>query len=416
MSERRGSCEWRSAVAVVVAASVVAVGATSCAAPSGGGTVTQGIYSGQYSITGSPVTYGYDGVAGEDLNLNFADNRSGEMSTPQLSLVAPDGATVPVSETRGSYTKRYQLPSTGRYIIRMRYPDLDTLVRTYFLVVSRDEDRGEVGLGPIGPVLAGQRVTVHYSGQAGERLNRFAVDRVQAPDGQLVPDNGLRFGQVTLPTTGSYSLETARADAVLSHDLPPIPVALGATVVPGLVSGQHVDLLYAGTAGEAIGIAAPYSSSSVELRSPDDSPVSSSGVRHVLPATATHRVAVTRRYAGSLATTVWITHDLDLGVVGEGLWAAPSRMPGQSVALTWPGVAGQSFRIRTFDPPGLKPQVTVTSPNGTGLSGVSDPVAPATGDRWTTFTPTQSGEHAVLVVPRSTEDSGPISVEFDALP
>lgn len=408
----RDRCSRALMVGAVVA---MALGVTSCAAPSGGVTVTQGVYAGEYSITNSPVTYFYDGVAGQDLNLYFVDNRSGEASTPLATLVAPDGTVVPAVAARGSYAKRYLLPATGRYTIRLQYPDLDTGVRSYYLIVSRDEDRGVVGLGPLGSAQPGQRITVRYDGIAGERLNRHGVDRVIGPDGQLVVDNGLRSEQVTLLSTGSYRLEFERSDALLSHDLPAIPAALGATVVPGLVAGQHVDLLYPGTAGEAIGLAASGGSSTAELRTPADAPLGP-GIRQVLPSSGTYIVAVTRRYASTVGTTVWLSRDLDLGVLAEGSWPTPTRVPGQSIALTWSGVTGQSFRIRTLDPPGVKPSITVTAPDGTGMSGVPDPAPTSSSDPWTVFTPAQTGAHGVLVSPRASDDHGLITVELDALP
>jgi hypothetical protein len=220
---------------------------------------------------------------------------------------------------------------------------------------------------------------------------------------------------VTLPATGSYRLESERSDALLSHDLPAIPVSLGATVVPGLVLGQHVDLLYPGSAGEAVGLAAPGGAAPVELRTPADAPMPP-GARHVLPTTGTYIVTVFRQYSLPVGTTVWLSHDLDLGVLGEGSWPTPTRVPGQSIALTWSGVTGQSFRIRTLDPPGVKPTITVTAPDGTGMSGVPDSASASSSDRWTVFTPTQTGAHGVLVSPRTSDDHGLITVELDALP
>lgn len=413
--DRTGVQVRRSPTGAVVVIAVIAALVTSCTAPSGGGTVTQGTYGGEYSITSSPVTWFYDGVAGQDLNLFATDNRTGETSTPSLSLAAPGGAVVPVAERRGSYTQRYLLPVTGRYTIRLQYPDVDTFVRRFYLAVSRDEDHGPVGLGPLGPVIIGQRVTVHFDGSAGERLNRFGVDRITGPDGQPVADNGVRSGQVTLPVSGRYDLEFARSDAVLSHDLAPMPATLGGTTLPDLVSGQHLDLLYPGTSGEALGLAAPFSSSTLELRTFDDAPLAT-GVRNVLPASGTYRVVVTRRSAGTTPATVWLSHDLDLGVLGEGSWPTASRVPGQSITAAWSGVAVESFRIRTLDPPGLKPTVRVTAPDGTALVGVLDPASPSSSDSWTIFTPNVTGSHGILVTPRSTEDSGLITVELDALP
>jgi hypothetical protein len=397
----------------VVAAVLIAAG---CAAPSGGTVVTQGFYDGEYSII-SPVSYGYDGVAGQDLNLYFSDTRTGETSTPSLTLVAPGGGAVAATELRGSYTKRFILPVTGRYSIQLRYPDADTGVRRYLLAVSRDEDRGLTGTGRLGSVIAGQRVTYRYAGTAGERLNRYGVDRVVAPGGAAVLNNGIRSAQVTLPATGEYLIEVAGFDAVLSNDLPPVDVALGATLVPELLPGQHVDLRYPGTAGEALGIGASSSAYSVELRTPADAPFtpsSSRGTRSVLPAAGTHIVVVSSSPFAGPGTIIWLSNDLDLGVRGEGSWPADGRAPGQSFVVSYVGVAGQQVRLRTLDPPGLKPLVTLSAPSGSIVEGVTEPGYPS--DPWTTYTLSETGTHRVLVVPASAYDQGPITLQIDDLP
>jgi hypothetical protein len=393
-----------------------------CAAPSGGTVVTQGYYDGEYSII-SPVTYGYDGVAGQDLNLYFTDTRTGETSTPSLTLVAPGGAAVPALELRPNYTKRFILPVTGRYAIQLRYPDADTGVRRYLLAVSRDEDRGPTGLGRLGAVLAGQRVSYDYAGTAGERLNRYGVTRIVGPGGVEVTNNGLRNAQVTLPVTGDYRLTVELSNAVISHDLAPIDAGLGATAVPELLPGQHVDVRYAGTAGEALGIGTSNSTYSVELRLPGDAPfpggLPSRGTRYVLPVDGTYPIALTGNpNDGSAGTSLLLSADLDLGERGEGSWPAVGRVRGQSFTVTYEAPAGAQVRLRTLDPPGVKPAIVVTAPSGSTVEGVRDPEPPvvSVSDPWSTYTLSESGAHRILVIPASGSDGGSITLEIDALP
>lgn len=409
---RKSFVRNRYVVAALATAALSLVLAVGCAAPSGGTVVTQGYYSGQYSITNSPVTYSYDGVAGGSLNVHFVDSLSGETSTPLASLVAPDGVTVPAVELRGSYARRYVLPLTGRYTIRLQYPDVDTYVRRYDLAISQDEDRGLTGLGRLGSALPGQRVTYHYAGTAGERLNRYGVDRVIGPDGQTVVNNGIRSGQVSLPATGDYRVDAVGRTMVLSHDLEPVNVSIGATIVPLLVAGQHIDLLYSGAAGEALGVGLGGGSTSFELRGTNDAPLVG-GFRYVLPADGTYRVVVTEMaFTPTSAGTLWMSHDLDLGTLTAGSWPATGRAPGQSVVATYSAVAGQPFRLRTLDPPGVKPSVAVTDPNGLALGGVVD--STSSSDPWATYTPMKSGPHQILVTPRSTYDGGLVTIELAA--
>lgn len=419
-SQGRGRRGRRPLPVLLGTALAVVLIAAGCAAPSGGTVVTQGFYDGEYSII-SPVTYGYDGVAGQDLNLYFVDTGTGEESTPSLRLVAPGGATVAASELRGGYTKRFILPVTGRYSIHLRYPNNDTSVRRYTLAVSRDEDRGVTGLRRLDSVLPGQQVTYDYAGTAGERLNRYGVLRILGPGAAEVTNNGLRSAQVTLPATGTYRLVVDRPNAVISHDLPALDVAPGATTVPELLPGQHLDLRYVGVAGEVLGVGNANTSYRAELRLPGDVPfptgLPSRGTRYVLPVDGTYLVVLTNNAAfGSGGTAVWLSADLDLGVRGEGSWTAVGRVPGQSFTVTYVATAGAPVRLRTFDPPGVKPAVIVSAPSGSTVEGVRDPSPPFVSDPWSTYTFTESGPHRILVVPASDYDNGNITLEIDALP
>jgi len=408
---------WCPRIAVVLV--VLAAGVTACAAPSGGGTVTQGYHSGEISILNSPITYTYDGVAGQDLNLYHGLASDSDPGTT-LTLVAPDGNAVVPIERRPGPTDRFILPTTGRYTIRLAYPTVDTQVRRYTLGVSRDEDRGATGLGPLGPTLVGQRVTYHYAGTAGERLNRYLVDRVVAPDGTVVGDNGLRSSQVTLTLSGDHRIEVTNSVAVLSQDLPAIAATLGRVDLPPLLQGQHIDLTYPGAADEAVGVGFG-SNVSVDVRRSDWSPIpatpSARGSRFVIPGDDTIRVVVTGQPFGDpQPSAVWLSHDLELGVVGEGLFATPSRLPGQSIRLVHDRPLGGAFRLRTFDPPGTKPAIRVSGPSGLTLTGAAatDPSLP--GDPWTTYTPVEAGSHSIMVVPTLSPGTGTISIEIDDLP
>jgi hypothetical protein len=322
---------------------------------------------------------------------------------------------------RYTFVRRYILPTTGRYSIQLRPLPEDLTVRRYTLGVSRDEDRGPTDLGVLGSVLLGQRVTYHYAGTAGERLNRFAVDRVVAPDGSTVADNGVRSAQVTLPVTGDYRIETTASGAALSNDLPPIAATVGTTALPELVRGQHVDLRYSGTAGEALGVGITTTASAVELRLPDDSPFPTTPgtrvPRFVLPEDGEYTVNVTAGWSPNpLGAAVVLSHDLDLGLRGEGSWPAVGRLHGQSFTVTTAAGAGTPFRLRTLDPAGTKPRLRVTAPGGSVVAGVPDPWTPGVSDPWTTYTPTETGAHQILVTPTSASDGGLITLEIDVLP
>jgi len=410
---------------VITVLAVAAAVLPACAAPSGGTTVAQGVHVGEYSVLNSPITYTYDGVAGRRVNILLYDSRpffAPDQGPPAFDLVAPGGSVVPTAAQRQA-TRIFVLPVTGRYTIRFRYPVADLGVLTYTLAISQDEDRGPTGLGPITPfgsLIPGQSVSFSYAGAAGERLNRVGVDRVVAPDGTEVANNGLRPAQVTLPVTGSYRIEVTQPGAVISNDLAPIPVTLGATPVPPLLSGQNVDLLYPGTAGETLGLGSTLNVS-VQLRTPDDTPVDPAEIvprtRYTLPVTGTYRV-VARGGFNTTGTSVWLSNDLDLGVIGEGSYPTPGRNPGQALSARVTVTAGEQFRIRTFDPPGVKPGVLVRSPGGAILNGVPETGPTFVSDPWVTYTATESGVHHLLVVPTNVgavPGADLITLEFDRL-
>jgi hypothetical protein len=50
------------------------------------------------------------------------------------------------------------------------------------------------------------------------------------------------------------------------------------------------------------------------------------------------------------------------------------------------------------------------------VAGVPDPWTPGVSDPWTTYTPTETGAHQILVTPTSASDGGLITLEIDVLP
>lgn len=348
----------RGIVVVLVVATLLAAG---CVAPSGGTVIGPGFYTGGISII-APVTYYYDGSAGEKLNLYAFYGEPGDYVTtapPEITLTLPGGGTLaPVRvvpdppSPESPVSKHYELPTTGRYRIDLKYPGLGTQAWTYRLWVSLDEDRGVTGLGSVGGATFGQTVTYTYEGTAGERLN-VAGAEVLDQGGNPVPVNGRLSNQHTLPDTGTYLLRDATCcgSVTLSHDLVLGPIGLGLTGLPPLLDGQHALYTYAGSAGEALNLGAGanetvYPAYLPEILAPDDTPLSSAWgtTRHELPVDGDYTIAA-RDYI-STDGVVTLTHDLEGGTLALGRTVVSGVRPGQTFAFDYQGAIGEQLLLR----------------------------------------------------------------------
>ncbi len=382
--------------------------AAACApqVPPAGGLVGLGEHSGQ--IANASVYYQYDGVAGEQLNvglmltqIDFFFSEAGV----NLAVYAPDNSHPPTLRplTCGvnTCTASYQLPVDGRYTIALEATNpLMTTVRTFWLTLSHDEFMGPVPFeAPIPAPVLGQVLSYNYAGTAGESLNSF-VATVLDPGGNTVLDG---TGNATLPTTGTYTIVIRGHGAVLSHDIVGGSVALGENVTQPLLSGQRQTYTYAATAGETLGFFTE--GARLELLDPSSTAVlSTTGLprRAVLSATGTYQILVTNLLYSTSTIHVWVSHDVDGGVVTPGVVQAPLLDPGQSVAYRYAGVAGETLQVSaTKSLPGVGPEVMLFAPDGTELASSRPSV---------TSVLTVSGTHLVVVLPNRQDPNVTVTV------
>jgi hypothetical protein len=380
--------------AALAAAMVAGLVVAACAVPSGGVAVGLGRYTGQ--IGPAPVTYYYDGTAGEHLNVApFFSHYDLEGIMDYTEVVAP-GGTVLIPVRVAGMVQQVLLPTTGRYQIVMHMVPVDLTdvgVKNYTLALSHDEDRGAIGLGVLpAPTLPGQQVTYTYAGTAGERLN-VAASSLTFPDGTVHPG-----GQILLPESGTYVVTLGWVIAgpgALSHDLVGGPVTLGHTSTPSLLQGQHVVYSYDGTAGEALGL--EVEASQVTLLAPSGTQVTSclpSCPRFILPEDGTYTISTTTTSHG-----LWLTHDRDDGAILPGTTSATGLMSGQSVSYTYSGSAGETLRVYADDnAPGVLPVSMLTDPAGNIVAGTGY----NDGTRyWSSYTLPTGGTYRLVVTPRS---------------
>lgn len=372
------------------AAAALLVLAVGCAAPSGGTVVGPGTYSGEFSII-SPITYYFDGTAGDRLNACVVWYTGGETFTAPVTVTKSGGPVLTPRPDGG-----WDLPATDRYKLEFRYTGVDTFPHTYYFSLNVDEYRGVTGLGLLeraGP--CGQRLTYTYEGAAGEVLNVYEAT-VFDPSGAEVPENGQLEGQHVLPVTGDYTVLVGARTAALSHDIFAGPIGLGRTALPVHLPGQWVRYDYAGSTAEALGVssgAGAFGMSGTTVVAPGGTLLTGDYVgspRLVLPDDGLYTVA-------ALGGEIWLSHDLEAGELQVGANPVPGLVPGQSVAFDLTGSPGQVVQLRTTDNvPGVPPKVFLSDPLGSVLT--FDPYDDGT-NQWDRYTLSADGTHRVLVTP-----------------
>jgi hypothetical protein len=337
---------------------------SACVAPSAPATVIGlGTYRSAISAS-SPVSYYYDGTAGERLNVAVAVENTSVGNAGSIKITTSAGATVDSAEVDGYNLDHPVLPTTGRYTITIRTSPSNLLAQQSTLTLSHDEFRGPVPLGVQLPVLAqGQTLTYSYAGTAGEKLDVIAVE-VIAPDSTVLVavTDGEETGRVTLPVTGTYTVVQPYSNpAAVSHDLTGGPLSIGATPIPPLAPGQHVYFTYSGTAGEVIDLGLVYNNALVLDPAGNliDS-VSTQRVRLTLPTTGQYTVIVLDGVG-----SVYLTHDYDGGVLSVGDTAGPTLLFGQALAYDYSGTAGETLQISVdYHESGPGPAEHLTDPDG----------------------------------------------------
>jgi len=410
-------------VSVVGVLAVLAAALVACVPPAGG-VVGLGVHRGSIS-TISPANFYYDGTAGDRLNVWSVegDGTIDGSQVHQVTIRNPDGTVLTPIRQAPPVSRTVELPTTGRYRIQLTVPPTFLDILPITLALSLDEHRGPASLGTLEtPLYTGQMLTWTWDGTAGDRLNVFRAT-LRDPGGVPVPENGELRGQVTLPETGTYTVEVLLAFAALSEDIDGGTIDLGLTTTPPLLPDQHISYQYSGTAGEAIGMRAD-SSEIHRIVDPGGAVVKPDGAstqRVVLPSTGNYRVILTKGAFPRLAQAVdlWVGGDVDAGPISAGVTTTPGIDPGQSVSYSYAGTAGEQLWVRTIRflpwPPtgGGMPNITmaVFAPDGSPVTGshVDDGT-----HSWLVHDLATSGTHRVVLTPLAPRP--PIEVGIHSVP
>jgi hypothetical protein len=378
--------------------------AAACAAPAGG-VVGLGTHTGQIAV--SPVTFYYDGTAGERLNVGvLISHYDVEPIDDWTEVRAPDGtALIPL--IRSGTSQQVDLPTTGRYRVVLHMvpaSPTDAGAKNFRMDLSHDEYRGAVALGPIpAPPFIFQRWSFTYAGTAAEGLNVF--NAVLTEPGGTQHDTG-HYGSLhlALPVTDGYTVTVGGNHGMLSHDIDGGTAALGANQSPvPLVNGQRVVFTYAGTAGEALGIGTTDTSVGGNV-TPSGGTMTAANIspaydRYVLPETGTYTFMLTPRAFVSSPAKLWLTHDRDGGALVPGDNVVTGLLHSQSVAFTYEGTAGDTLKMYPQDnAPGTLPRALLADPGG-------NPLAPSSYDGSYVWILPSTGTYHMVVTPQPAASS-----------
>jgi YD repeat-containing protein len=352
----------------------------------------------------------YTGVAGQRLTLAsyFQQAQQGN-ATAQLSIYKPDGTLLipatPIFPQAFVYRELPPLPANGRYIFEYIPPVSGSYtVQTQLYELIDPVAPITVDALPVTQVttIAGQNLRYTFSGITGQRLLAVQTGGTISnppltwikPDGSILASESGSAGVQTLPVSGTYTLLfdpvgnivgdlSVRLTAVQPDTVNTISIDGAAVTSNNTVAGQDTLLTFSGNAGqkinlrfEVIGTTLPHI---MKVLAPDGSILSVD--QFSLPSIL--REQLTLPVTGTY--TVLIDYYLDtLGIVRTQLFTSPpevvgvitidappqiftTTVPGQTVRLTFTGVATQSLKLQINSSSVTDFILSVFSPDGSPL-------------------------------------------------
>ena len=391
------------------------------------------------SVPGQNARGTFAGTAGRTVSLKA----TGSIPGAQVSIVAPGGAVLaaPVYVgPAGGFVEPRTLPSSGEYVVRVDPMGAATGTMTLTLYDVPPDAAATLAFGSprtVATSVPGQNARAGFSGVAGRTVSlkvtgvTMAGARVSllAPDGSAltpaayVGSAGGFVEPVRLPAGGAYTVlvdphGAATGSLTLTlYDVPPdtegsVASATALALVIA-VPGQNARASFAGTTGRLVSLRlAPVTMSAarVSFVAPDGSAFAppllvGSGGGFVEPRTlaadGTHSILVDPVGAatGSVTLTLYeVPADAEAVLSVGGSATLAMGTPGQNGRASFAGVAGQPRTLKLSGVTMMLARIWVSGPDGT------TPVAPTyvgTSGRTLTFTPSRTGEHALLVDPQS---------------
>jgi YD repeat-containing protein len=225
---------------------------------------------------GQHMSLTFSGTAGQRVSLITQSNNYG--GCPSLVIVEPDGATQLYSNGCGDnmFSGVLLLPITGAYTIQLT--QRGATVGTENFTLYNEPANASATITPGGGTVSlttttpGQSMVLTFSGTSGQRVSLLTQSNnyggcpslvIVEPDGttQLYSNgcgDNMFSGALTLPTTGTYSIQLAQHGATTGTEnftLYSVPPDVTGTATIGSASnyattapGQAIDVSFAGTA------------------------------------------------------------------------------------------------------------------------------------------------------------------------
>jgi hypothetical protein len=399
----------------------------------------------------------FSGSAGQWVSVGASDTTIGAVNCCTTSTVAiykPNGTTLLTPYQfyqAGAGTPSVQLPTTGTYSIVV---DPYNAVAGNVTITLSEDLSPPISIN--GPALvltnrAGQNGRLLFSGSAGQWVSVGAGDTtigavnccttstvaIYKPDGTtlLTPYQFYQAGagtpSVQLPTTGTYSIVVDPYNAVagnvtitLSEDLSP-PISInGPALVLTNRAGQNARMLFSGSAGQWISLAATdttigavncCTTSTVAIYKPDGTTllaplgfyqagVATSSMQ--LPTTGTYSMIVDPYNAIAGDVTLTLSEDLASPISINGPSVPLVFRTGQNASISFSGSASQQVTVRVTGNGIGAVTVKLLRPDGTTMTTTT---SSGSSFNLTTQTLTVTGTYTISVDPNGT-NSGSMSL------
>jgi RHS repeat-associated protein len=360
------------------------------------------------------ATYTFSGTAGQRISLTVRGSTYPRL--PYLSILKPDGSTL-VSPTSQSFVDAVTLPSTATYrvVADPQFADSGQLTLTAYDASDATTSVTPSATGTdarLSTTAPGQNMAFTFSATAGQRI-AFKEAYATGVDHYLSlkkPDGSALWGQTfinggwgsysvdktTLPVSGTYTIYvdptsslTSSSTTVTVYDVPAdvtgtlTPSQAGDSVTPTTTPGQNAVYTISGTAGQRVSLTAASSTypnlPKLSIVKPDGSnlvsPTSTSFVDAVsLPSSGTYRVVVDPQNldAGQVRITAYDAADATMAVTPSASGGAgdlSTVAPGQNMAFTFTGTAGQVIALRELFPTTVNHYLSIRKPDGSNLWG-----------------------------------------------
>jgi YD repeat-containing protein len=294
-----------------------------------------------------------------------------------LNLYNPDRSTLIATGgyIGGEFIDPQKLFTTGTYAILIK-PDYPPASITFTLYNVPPDATNTIAIGgspvSVTTTTPGQNCLVTFNGTAGQQVSLNSTTNIAAwvlsilkPDGTVLGSaNGAFIDNMTLPTTGAYTILVNPTDALTGNATLTLynvadvtgSLTIGSAPVSTTITypGQRSRLTFSGTAGQKVSLLGSNATMACDLwiKNPDGSTLTSGGApwldTKTLPATGTYTVIVdpAGTAVGSISLRLYDVIDISGSITPGGApVTVTTTTPGQNARLYFSGTAGQRISL-----------------------------------------------------------------------